>query len=248
MIILCTGLLRSGSTWSFNVCRQLFRQTYKDGSVKLAIGYADGVPLDELIRANQDDSERILIVKSHFPGAYAVDQIESGQLPNICTLRDPRDSFVSLNSYDEMTFDEIKDYVLKNLRYIDKYERKDKSLFIDFEDMMANSLAAVGRIADYLKLNLSEEIILEVDEQTNIDSARKTMNGLSDRDGSDSVHKVRSHLVDNLTFIHEKHVQSAKSGRWKTELSQDEQRRVNEAFAPWLLSMGYETSDSIERD
>lgn len=253
MIILCTGLIRSASTWSFNVCRLLLEQAGQlspgQAAVNVLSGYVDGENLDAALRQQQGAAGPV-VIKSHFPGSYGMQLIERGEIFNICTLRDPRDCLVSLHAYGEMSFGESIQFIQENLRFINAYrshEKNARTLFIDFDDAVNRSLDSVGRIAGFLQLDLPGAELLETDRQTNLNAAKKIMQDIGQRQGSDSVHQVRNHLADNKTLIHQGHVQDPHNTRWKNSLSAAEQKQVNEAFAPWLVSLGYETEESIKQ-
>ncbi len=61
------------------------------------------------------------------------------------------------------------------------------------------------------------------------------MDGLNRRENR---HRV---LVEDVrTLINDRHIQSGASGRWRGELTEDQQKTINERFAPLLQRYGYD--------
>jgi hypothetical protein len=64
---------------------------------------------------------------------------------------------------------------------------------------------------------------------------------------ANQVLNIASHRVDPQTHLHENHISSAMIGRWKTELTPEQGRGLSEYFSGWLLSLGYETQESLNQ-
>src|SRR5579871_5554944 len=88
MLVLCTGMNRSGSTWSYNVVRQLL--TRQGGTV--GGGYVNEVG-EALLRGGQRFDH--LVFKTHGPDDYGRVLIKQRLCRTIYTYREPLDAVLS---------------------------------------------------------------------------------------------------------------------------------------------------------
>ena len=116
--IICSGILRSASTWAFNVCRLIASSLAKQNNLPLLdCGYKDTTALDELLKKN---GSGIAVVKTHAPSKFALEFILTGAVKNICTIRDPRDCVASQQLFhDDETFEQSVYLLKNNLHYVD---------------------------------------------------------------------------------------------------------------------------------
>jgi hypothetical protein len=243
-VTLCTGLLRSASTWSFNVCREINQHIADQQGCKLISGYRDGARLDAFLKAKIDDPGLRAVVKSHFPGQFALELIRTGRALNVCTLRDPRDCFLSLHRYGELRFDEVLAQIKRNLELVTRYAEFGNAHFIPFERLLESPIDEILRLAKWMGTVLVPEAVTRIHEETSLQRARALAERLEHAEEG-SVHRVRSHRVDNRTLIHQFHINRAATGEWIYELSAAEQRRLNGELRQWLIALHYETAQSI---
>src|SRR5271156_4528903 len=93
-LCICNGMFRSGSTWSFNVCRALY-QLLDGGQSRSQSGYMNRGPLDQLVLQKLPAITFPLVVKSHDLGPAALAALRAGRARAVCTYRDPRDCVAS---------------------------------------------------------------------------------------------------------------------------------------------------------
>ncbi len=95
-IVTCTGMPRSGSTWSYNVVRQLLESV--DGKQNVTAQYREGAGGDEAIE-NALAASAHQVIKLHYPQQLTMNAIRNGGVWNIYTFRDP---VTALASFREM--------------------------------------------------------------------------------------------------------------------------------------------------
>lgn len=244
-ITLCTGMMRSGSTWSFNVARLLMEQSAKQLNKKFFSSYDDYLSLDNFLQEHASTTSTFIVIKAHHPSNYALKLINEEQVKNICTIRDPRDCVASNQLLEDKDFDESFGFTKIHLEYIQHYLNTGSTLFVRYEEMMENPIRKIDVIAKYLNINAAEEIIKYIHQETNIEAAKKIIENIPSQP-KEAVHEEQSHLVDNKTILHQDHIHGGKIGRWKNDLNQEQQKTVNQEFKEMLIKLGYETSESMK--
>jgi hypothetical protein len=245
--VICNGVIRSGSTWSFNVCRLLMElRAWRRGETVQA-GYLDARDLEEFLRGEAFYRQGAAVYKSHGNGPLASHWIRTGKAKAVCTFRDPRDCVASDIEFMGLGFDASLRRVAQSLRLLDSYQDFGRTLFIRYEEMMEDRPAAIQVIAAHLYVRLHQKDLERIDEQTNISSSRKRCSEISSlRD--DQVQPVEgTHRRHLTTLLHDNHIGTAKVGRWKQDLTDAQGRQLTHLFANTLLNLGYETQESIQK-
>ena len=102
MIIFCSGMPRSASTWSFNVCRLILQAVSREYRADFV---GENEKVDQYLQEKNVLSQNLdFLLKTHIPGSFALELIESRQAKNICTYRDPRDSICSRLQFQSVPF------------------------------------------------------------------------------------------------------------------------------------------------
>jgi hypothetical protein len=265
MLIVCNGMIRSGSTLQYNLVRYLVETT----GLGKAKGYLRPEQLDRLKNQLEfwaRDRDRLYVVKSHnmIPNyEFLLEQ----DLVKICyTYRDIRDVAVSAKEkftwyQEDMNFQFLDDvianyYSLKGLPNI---------LWQKYENMIFDLPGSVNSIANHLNLTPSEAIISYIVEECSLETSWKRVNQLQRGQRLRQVARKllrQTKLIEpvkvmlensgipesiwrgydsSLTLLQEGHISNTKGkvGRWKTELSSQQVQMLEERYGNWLLEAGY---------
>jgi hypothetical protein len=244
-IILCSGMMRSASTWSFNVCRLLAILVANQLKIPTGATYLESDKLDDFLKQRMDNEPGIIVLKTHLPGNYALELIHSNKIKNVCTIRDPRDCVASRQLFDKESFQQSINWIKRDLSFIDLYLQTNNTLFIQYEIMIKHTQSQIQRICRYLDIEIGPSHLSEIDMLTGINSSRRISETLKTHPPQ-TVLRSGSHLVDTVTHLHENHIQGGICGRWKTELTREQIKIVNKEFREWLIILGYETELSLE--
>jgi hypothetical protein len=244
-IILCTGMMRSASTWSFNVCRLLGDLFACRLNLPFGSSYLNGKELDNFIRERMKSEPGVVVVKIHTPGKLALECVQKNIIKNICTIRDPRDCVASRQLFEKEPFEQSVRLIKNNLVYVSFFQGCEHTLFIRYEEMMRNGSVQIKRICNYLQIEIDDNQLHDVDTRTNIASMKRVADSLKTKQ-PETLLRDRSHFVDPVTHIHENHVHGGTCGRWKTEMTSDQVTFLTRELKPWLISLGYETEASIK--
>jgi len=194
-IALCSGMPRSGSTWSYNVCRLLYEVIAKEK--KLPMHSPD---LYAAVRGKKRQSSSALqfeyfllnhyhkkqndyvIYKSHGVSAYGFYFIASQHIKNICTFRDPRDSLASLLEYNRKTLSlqQTMHRLIAFLSHMEIYEQYSNTLFIRYETMLAQPQKIIASIIAFLDAAfLDTAIVDKIHQQTHYEAIKKITSALA---------------------------------------------------------------------
>ena len=169
-------------------------------------------------------------------------------------VRDPRDIAVSYYHY-LIKFRELPDdypmeaYVPRFMRedfdakygpwddhvlsWIRMREGREDFLLLRYEDLLANTVSELGRVAAFLKLAADEERIAEAITLSAADRLR-----MLEKNESRKWSATRNSRHD-LPFV-----RSARSGDWKRVLSEASIRQIETEWGPVMRLLGYELSQS----
>ncbi|NES18678.1 MAG: hypothetical protein F6K41_07040 [Symploca sp. SIO3E6] len=242
MIIFCSGMPRSASTWSFNVCRLILKATSKS----YISGYVgEGQAVDDYLQT-ASSSNRYILLKTHVPGNLALQMIQSQTAKNIYTYRDPRDVLCSRLSFEQIIYDMALTGTMGNFKMLDWYQKNGDTLFVCFEQITSNPITEISRIADYLEIDLNKSTYENICQETSLENSRKISNAIKTLT-SDQIFQIGSHTIERTTLLQTNHIYNAKIGRWHEELRPDQQLIANSMFKPWLLKLNYENESTFEQ-
>jgi len=245
-LILCTGMLRSGSTWAYNVCRVMAQfSAGKEGQV--ACGYVTLEQLEEYLRGKDGKAGCLTVLKTHGVGQRARKMITRGEAKAVCTYRDPRDCVASMMSFAHEAFEVAVERVRAGLEMMDAaYTRQGQTLFIRYEDMIADRVAQIRKIAAHLEMVFDEKVLKRIDEVTGIEHSKEVCQELRGRP-ADQVYNLMNHRVDPQTWLHDNHIQSGEAGRFRSELRAEQIGALERAYGSWLDRLGYLEADGGSR-
>jgi hypothetical protein len=149
-LIICGGLSRSGSTWQYNVVRMLASAAYGQTYGAWILNY------------DPDRPEAVHVVKAHNP-----QDVESLRYDAVVTsYRDLRDALVSVRRMGWYPYERPKQIKNFSDRYVANLAAWEKiaARVTRYEEMMADPLAEIHRIAAALKLTLSDSELKNVHE------------------------------------------------------------------------------------
>ena len=210
MIILCTGMMRSGSTWSYNVALNIIRLSNE----VIHCGYVASDKLLDSIEKTPDDA--VGIFKCHDPNDTIIQKIKNGEYKNIIMIRHPLDCIASRQSFAarEPLLKSVA-WIQKNVDSVYKMMGGVPSLVIRYEEMIVSPLTHIRLIAAYLGYELSEEIVRVIHINTNIEATKAFCSTIKEGKG---VIKENDHLIDLVTALHHNHIGNCEVGKWVREL------------------------------
>jgi hypothetical protein len=225
MQVLIGGMCRSGSTFSFNISREVLLRT---GRVIAAA--ADS--FDGLISATDNDVH--FMVKGHAPADTVTRGIQIGNVKCICTIRKPEDAIAS--SMHAFGFDLERSIVDESnwlLWYSSVYSRV---LTIDYKIIDASPSAAVLLIDQFLTGGNCSIRATTLAEKYGKAVLKEKFDKLQQDDSNTT--NIGFSYYDNETFFHRRHVSSVVSRPARQVISAANIDRIRVALSKYVDQEG----------
>ncbi|HUA56044.1 MAG TPA: hypothetical protein VMB81_27910 [Candidatus Sulfotelmatobacter sp.] len=143
MVVLFTGMFRSGSTWAYNVARVLLltRSPAVCGEYRDDVGAA----LD-----SRDAAIEHHLIKTHHPDPVGLALIRAGACRTICTYRNVLECIVSYMEAFGAPFDQILALAVDALALLEFQAAAPDVLFIPYDQITQRPADAIAAIAQHL--------------------------------------------------------------------------------------------------
>ncbi len=242
MIILNMGIPRSGTVWAFNVFRAVWQvagvqfrteQWNSESDVKCRLS---GISAAEHILIHTHDLTPDVELLARRPGVRS-----------FFSYRDPRDVVVSQMKLHDVSFDiavRMTEFAYQNLPCA---MTLPGIMFLPYDHIVAHAPAVIFQMAARVDILLSHQMVDKIALSNNLERNRRTMDLLNrgtaatGGSGIESLNTgVREIRYCKASLITDRHIQSGRTGRWRDELSADQQQHVCGVFAPVIKSLGFD--------
>jgi len=227
--VLAAGMVGSGSTFLYNVVRELLAS---DPRIPAVATYSD--EWNPLFLTH-----RRLVLKSHWGIRALTPLAESGVLLPIVSVRHPGDSVCS----DMERFGFVFDFALKrvelSLKFCAALRQLQETVLYRYEDRFAANPRTVAGLAQILGIKLPAERLAEIARKYEASGVRAYADAL---DRLPNLMRSQDNPTDAwcpTTQIHRGHIGRQVSGRWH-DLPEAQRRLIDEACGEDALSFGYD--------
>lgn len=224
-LVLVSGVMRSGSTWAFNVCRSLCMSASKSLGLPFSSDYLEGEALNSLIGALS--AKMVVVVKTHDTLPAMRSLVEDGAVRNVCTIREPRDCVASRRLFKSESFEESIGQVKASFADAQRYG--PKTMRIMYQDLMERPVDVVMDIAEHLLLVIERDHAEKIVQEFSMENMRRWSETISEESGAEQA--LHGGLVDPATAIHTGHINGGEIGRYWTELTKKQIRKVEQELA-----------------
>jgi len=219
VIVIVAGMQRSGSTFSYNVVRELLEAR---GGVSTHSSNSINDIIFEQIHVDNS------IIKSHSPDALINAILEKKGVPCVCTVRKPEDAIASWMSVFGFS---LEDSVATYGQWLSWHKKMHKNMLnISYEDVDKYPWLVVRKISKYL---LGTWNPLEVHRIWLNNKKKAVYEKTHNMDLADSVDLGFS-FYDKINFYHRRHVSSLKSKQAFDLLSQDQVEYIRSNLGRYL--------------
>jgi hypothetical protein len=219
VLVLVSGMFRSGSTYSFNVVREALR---KRGTLEIGSGASADV-----MRGSRSQH---FVNKVHYEMGGLVDMLGSGEAISVCTIRTrPEEAVASLVA----TFDfDLKTAIVWMTNWFRLYERiASKSLIIELSELESHPVHSALLIGQYVAPNYTKSEAVETARHYSKRVVRRI--GQSIETGELRSIDLGFSKYDPETYFHRRHV-SVRANQLDATLV----RESRLAFAEWTDEQG----------
>ena len=230
---------RTGSMWTFNVARDLVRSTSRPALPEI-VPQGDA-EMEAIGRQGIAAQDGVYVLKVHTPiaGDLAASMF-------LVTRRDIHDSLVSFMRFTHADFDAGLRFVAGAIRLDEHYSRlpADRTLAIDYADIIAAPARVVAAIAARLSIEASEPLIAEIVERY---SKRNVVSRVSAREAMLREQISTGQPVDRRDFVPQPdkslrafdpatgfqsgHVSAYQEGDWRQILTASQQAALEALIA-----------------
>jgi len=240
MIVLNSGIPRSGTVLVNAIVRKVLEGHGEVESLNppaspgemlrevMGRGHADRFVIFHCHQWTEEDTRRV--------------QALGREVVSFCNFRDPRDCCVSLMRLH----DHPLDLSMANMRHYVQFHRQTLAatggMAIRYEDLVVDTPAYVQRIAGALGGELEAGRVAEICAATSQSAHAKIAQAVAEGkgEGIKTIRNSRRTLrEDSNTHLVDRHIQSGQSGRWRQELSDEDQVRLREGLADEVRALGY---------
>jgi hypothetical protein len=218
MIVFLAGMQRSGSTFAFNIARDVLQKRgtlYQQAAFDIPAELATAGPCDHLL------------LKSHDMDELGIRLARTGAIRVICTIRRPEDAVASF--MQTFNFPETDSIILIKAWLVLYAKIRDVALTIDYDDLDRHPIRAARTIGRFLSPDVGWREARAIARR----HSKQTVKAMADRmDRTDpAVQDLGYSYYDRTTFFHRKHVSSLTSAGAETRLPPEQAARIRQAFA-----------------
>lgn len=244
MLIICNGMIRSGSTLQYNLARGLIEEaSFGQGEGFFSERQAQK-SINELI--SWKDDERYHLIKMH-QICPLCSPAENKGLRSLYIYRDLRDVAVSAKSAFHYTKPQLMKALDEAVLIFNEIQRLPNVLTQRYEDVIRDVHKATWDIADFLNVKLTSGQMHDVIDSCAIPKAVERTEKMEKRFWSSAKEfMLRMGLpmktYDKKTLLHSNHISGNKgaAGVWRSQLNSSELNEINNRFGKWLKEQGYE--------
>ena len=228
MIVVCGGLMRTGSVAMFQIMREIVESQ--------AAGFAPVLPHDleiEYWQKNIGDwagETPLIVTKLHhwedFLDPYALD------IKVVMTIRDMRDVVVSLMNFREGDYkstvhsNAFKGNVREQLRW-ETNAGEERLLKIRYEDFILVRAVTTKQVAKFMGISLSLSEAMKIEQKWNINANLRR--------------SKQEFTVGHPEFMSPRHIHSGKANQWKKALTSEQILDIQDRIGhEWFEENGYE--------
>lgn len=267
MLVVCNGMIRSGSTLQYNITRVLVELL----QVGVGEGYFESdsfMELREQIVQWAADST-VHVIKTHIVPRNIIDMNSADSVRVFYIYRDLRDVAASAKSKWGYEGKELFNRLDMATATYKEVLTLSNVLIQKYEDVVLDMPASVRAVAAFLGIEPTDSIITSVTEECSLESAKKTTGNIR----SDPVFILKSFLLrdeiripaniflkaigirstvrrklrnilnkyDKHALYHPDHISknSGAIGKWRLELSDYEIEHIIERYKSWFSKAGY---------
>lgn len=233
MILLVGGMQRSGSTFAFNIAREILA---KYGKVSVAATESIQLALESV------NGEKNLIIKNHNPDLLTTRLINNSALYCICTIRKPEDAVGSwMRTFDR----DIETSIAAIGNWLEWYRQVSNNVLkINYETIDLHPLYAILRIQKYLlgTINIFDAVKLWRKYRKKL--LKKHCDNLTE--GTNTINAGFTYY-DSNTLLHRRHISSIKSKSAKEYLTNEQILFIREGLKKYVSHDGALTIDNIRK-
>jgi hypothetical protein len=220
-LVLCNGMIRSASTWSWNVALQLTR------AAAGSLAYGDYSEDTRAFLEAAPAATRYRVLKCHMLDALARELIAAGQAKVIYICRDLADAAASFMRMFLFDFDHTFLALQGALELYRLHRESGTALILGYRLITTRPLDAIAEIGRYLGIDAPPEIVRGIADITSIESARARVDQLKSGVDAEKLVRFDRFVHDRETLLNLDHIRDGSSGYGRALLTAEQLARVD---------------------
>lgn len=221
----CLGMYASGSTWLFNVVREIMAATT---GTPHGVFVAHDVDLQGL-----DGTGSTLVVKTHDSDPPSEAWLSAHAAAIWVTIRDPRDCVTSLMRYHDFTFADALESVAASAHACARHVSDPRAILLRYESGFIDNVVTLDVIATAFHAPMAPRDRARIFRNSRRQAIEAFIARLPELPSAITV--AEDHRVDLVTQWHDHHAnRDGEVGRWRGMLSLDQIRAVEAALGAWM--------------
>ena len=225
-LVVTAGLRGSGSTWVFNIVRELLIAARGEANVLGVFAEHRGECPSAAMMAG-----RAVVIKSHSGNTPFDDALIAAQADYILSIRDPRDAAISVHQRFGYPIDAAVILLLNDCRRLARLMDKN-DLTLRYENRFFDNPQTIEQIATRLGLTVSAPIMATIAHRYASVAIQSFASNLANLP-AERVHITGNDQYDRVTHIHRFHIGDMRSGKWRDWPATD-QAHLTTLFMPFL--------------
>lgn len=214
MIVVIAGMPRSGSTYTFNVARELLQMSRRG---------VNQITTNDFNEAMIEATNQNLIIKSHFPDETLLKLMSVGAVYCVCSYRSPEDAIASWMR----TFDHPLEESIETVKtWLQHYEKiKPYALTVSYSTIDELPLKAILQIAFHLKIRLSLKSYFNIWIKYR---KKKLFHSLKTMPKDENTQDMGFTYFNKDSYFHRRHINAIKSEKASDLLSYEELNSIRQ--------------------
>ncbi|MEL6478181.1 MAG: hypothetical protein AAFR17_12715 [Pseudomonadota bacterium] len=239
MILINGGIPRSGTVLVCAVLRALLEAR---GMAPEVCNPSDGWQLDALLERDGLGAERPVLIHTHHCTGTLLTRLRAGEI-RLCLWnhREPRDALVSLIALHDLDFETGLAALRQYLAMRDHIVAAGLATPLAYERIVADRRGLIRALAQMLHLEIGRKEVEAIADQTDIARHRSLM-PCSAQPGQ-PIRRIKTRfrevLEDPQTLLNDRHIQSGRAGRWRSDLPRTHHAQAAQELWPWIDALGY---------
>ncbi len=226
MIVYCLGMQSSGSTWLYNIARELLLAADKQH-------VAFRVELYEHLLDDRCFGTHDALLRGHTLESGMLRLLNLTGVKAVLSFREPRDAVASFvqrfGDYGAQFLPTCND-IARNLASLLSASQILNHISFFYEDRFTEDLDSVRRLADFLGLSVAAVTQAEIFDKYRAGTVKAFIANIDKLSEDRLFIDQARNAMDRETSFHRTHISDMRVGKWRDVLTKDQQEAVSELF------------------
>jgi hypothetical protein len=220
-IVFCNGMIRSASTWSYNVVMKLMRAVVGEGVYG---NYNENIAQ---FLESCPSSASYLVLKCHMLDPVGRGLLERGEARVVYTCRELADAAASFMTMFQFDFEHTLSALEGALELYRLHRNSGHALILGYREITSQPLESVGKIAGHLGINAPVEVLERITEETSLERARDRVEQLKAGVDADKLVRFDRFVHDRETLLNIDHIRDGRRGYGRATFTEQQLNRID---------------------